>query len=291
MGAIHQREAQSFWQGFKTGVKDDVRAAGYLSTHRGKPFGLATLVALGLVAFAVVVFANDSPLGFVSLAGAIGIFLAMRVLRQRTPAGARRAAEWEALRRFLKDFSRLDEAVSGDLVLYERYLVAAVALGVANELVRGLAVKVPEVVSDPGFATWYLAPSLGDGLGAPGFGRPRGVRLHLRRHHRGLHPAVQQLRGRRRRLLGRWRWRRGRRRVRCQLGPSESYASIPRSTRVGSRCASPSTTTSWRWATASSCTWRPHRRGPIGWCATWSPAPVSTSPGVAVSRDPPARWW
>ena len=104
------------------------------------------------------------------IGAAVVLFLFMRTLLQRTPAGARRAAEWDGLRSFLKDFSRLDEAVSGDMIIYERYLVAAVALGVADELVRGLSLKVPEVVANPGFATWYVASSLGHGLGGSGLG-------------------------------------------------------------------------------------------------------------------------
>ena len=106
-----------------------------------------------------------SALGVVSIAAALVMIPFMRVLRQRTPVGARRAAEWDGLKRFLSDFSRLDEAVPGDMVIYERYLVAAVALGVADQLVEGLTVKVPQVVNDPTFATWYVASSFGSGPG------------------------------------------------------------------------------------------------------------------------------
>ena len=92
---------------------------------------------VALIGFAVLLFSYGSALGVVPIVAALVLFLFMRTLLQRTPAGARRAAEWDGLRTFLKDFSRLDEAVSGDLIIYERYLVAAVALGVADELVRG----------------------------------------------------------------------------------------------------------------------------------------------------------
>jgi uncharacterized membrane protein len=161
----NQSEAQSFWTSFRHGIKQEVKDAGYLSQHRALPFLLAFGVVLGLAGFGVLVFAAGSALGFVPVGAAVGVILFMRVLRQRTLAGARRAAEWDGLKRFLGDFSRLDEAVAGDLILYERYLVAAVALGVADELVKGLAVKVPQVVNDPGFATWYVASSFGSGPG------------------------------------------------------------------------------------------------------------------------------
>ena len=161
----NQSTAQSFWTSFRQGIKTDVKSAGYLSQHRAMPLLLAVGVVLGLGGFGAIVLAAGSLLGIVAIAAAVIVGLFIRVLRQRTITGARRAAEWAGLKRFLTDFSRLDEAVSGDMILYERYLVAAVALGVADELVKGLAVKVPQVVNDPAFATWYVASSLGSGPG------------------------------------------------------------------------------------------------------------------------------
>jgi uncharacterized membrane protein len=86
-------------------------------------------------------------------------------LRQRTKLGADRAAQWEGVEHFLRDFSELEDAPSGHLVLWERYLVYAVALGVSEELVRGLALRVPEVAESMHSARWYHP--LPDG-GAPG---------------------------------------------------------------------------------------------------------------------------
>jgi len=164
----NQREAQSFWRGFKASVKDEVEQKGYLAGHRLPPFLAAFGVIVALITFAVAMFSTGTMFGLVPMGAAFALFFFMRTLLQRTPAGARRAAEWDGLRNFLKDFSRLDEAVSGDMILYERYLVAAVALGVADELVSGLALKVPEVVSNPGFATWYVASSFDHGFAGGG---------------------------------------------------------------------------------------------------------------------------
>jgi len=164
----NQREAQSFWRGFKASVKDEVEQKGYLAGHRLPPFLAAFGVIVALITFAVAMFSTGTMFGLVPIGAAFALFFFMRTLLQRTPAGARRAAEWDGLRNFLKDFSRLDEAVSGDMILYERYLVAAVALGVADELVSGLALKVPEVVSNPGFATWYVASSFDHGFAGGG---------------------------------------------------------------------------------------------------------------------------
>jgi uncharacterized membrane protein len=64
-------------------------------------------------------------------------------------------AQLEALRRWLKDFTRLNEAVPRDVVLWNRLLVMAVVLGVADEVIKQLKVAVPELMSDPAFMPTY----------------------------------------------------------------------------------------------------------------------------------------
>ena len=88
------------------------------------------------------------------------------LLRRHTDRGARRAAEVAGLRAFLRDFSLVDDVPVGHLVLYERYLVYAVALGVADRLIAALRMRFPEL-ADPnqGFATWYVTSSM---YGSPG---------------------------------------------------------------------------------------------------------------------------
>ena len=81
--------------------------------------------------------------------------------------GARKHAEVAGLRAFLRDFSLVSDVPVGHLALYERYLVYAVALGVADKLVEGLRIRFPQL-ADPqsGFAPWYVSSS-GWGTGGP----------------------------------------------------------------------------------------------------------------------------
>lgn len=99
----------------------------------------------------------DSGVGWFGVGAAVGLFgLGATVLRNRSQAGAEAAAKAEGLKKYLQDFSRLSEAPIGHLILWERFLVFAVAFGVSAELVRGLAAKLPQVMSDPNFGLWYL---------------------------------------------------------------------------------------------------------------------------------------
>ena len=98
-------------------------------------------------------------------------------LRRRTIAGAQRVAEWKAFRRHLEDFSDLEDAPVGHLILWERYLVYAVALGVTARVARALAARIPPEQAST-FAPWFHGhhgPGALDSIGslsgfADGFG-------------------------------------------------------------------------------------------------------------------------
>lgn len=74
------------------------------------------------------------------------------------------------LRRWLKDFTRLKEAVPQDVALWNELLVMAVALGVAKEAMRQLRMAAPEMIESEGMAPavmWVgddFTPGVGDGF-------------------------------------------------------------------------------------------------------------------------------
>jgi uncharacterized membrane protein len=162
----HRTDAANWLESFKTQVTKVYEAKGYQETGRALPWLLYLLVVLGVGGFGVVAFVNDAWFaGGAAVGTAIVILVNIVLLRRRTDAGAQRHAEWEGLKRFLKDFSQLQDAPSGHMALYERYLVAAVALGVSDELIEALRVKIPEVADDPNFASWYVGSRVA-GVGA-----------------------------------------------------------------------------------------------------------------------------
>jgi len=74
----------------------------------------------------------------------LGWIVALRSMTPRVPPDLReRVARWGAFRRFLRDFSSLPEAPALAVVIWERYLVYASALGVAEEVERQIADLVP----------------------------------------------------------------------------------------------------------------------------------------------------
>jgi len=88
-----------------------------------------------------------------------------RTIKRRSQEAAELHAQYAALERYLKDFGRLQEKPPDAVVLWEQFLVYAVVFGIADEVVKAMTVKVPDVIDDPGFRTgyfiWFASP--GDG--------------------------------------------------------------------------------------------------------------------------------
>lgn len=65
--------------------------------------------------------------------------------------GAELKAKLKALRRWLLDFTRLREAIPTDVVLWNRLLVMATVLGVAEQVIKQLKVYAPQILEDTDF--------------------------------------------------------------------------------------------------------------------------------------------
>lgn len=147
----------------------------YQSTVKGKleerefiaSDGTIAMVA-GLVLGIIIIFGilgslfytdfADANVGaaMVSIPVTIVGFVLSCTFRRYTPEGAEVAARCKALKHWLEDFTRLKEAVPGDLVLWNKLLVMGVALGVSKEVLRQLAEAVPpEVREADGFYDNY----------------------------------------------------------------------------------------------------------------------------------------
>ena len=97
------------------------------------------------------------------------VFVA-RAIKRRSQEAAELYAQYAALERFLKDFGRLQEKPPEAVALWEQFLVYAVTFGIADQVVKDMAIKIPEVVDDPAFRTsyyvWFAVPGDGGGLSA-----------------------------------------------------------------------------------------------------------------------------
>ncbi len=164
----HQSESLARWNSFKADASTSLRNQKYINGRRSKPFllniGAAILVALaGIGALGLQLWV----VGGVALGWAAIQIALTPLLRQRSPEGQQRFLEWTGVRNYLRDFSQLADAPVGHLILWERYLVYAAALGVSDQLAQGLATRIP-AEEQANFAPWYVGMHSGAGYSSIG---------------------------------------------------------------------------------------------------------------------------
>ena len=68
--------------------------------------------------------------------------------RTLTQKGVNEQEKWKALKRYMENFSLLNEREVPELVLWEKYLVYATAFGIADKVLRQLKIKYPELMDE-----------------------------------------------------------------------------------------------------------------------------------------------
>lgn len=132
--------------------------------------GLAICLGIALIIFTldqgidnIVALVCGGALAFAGLVSVISAFGYDKI----NPEGIEVRAKLEALKRWFKDFTRLKEAVPHDVILWNRLLVMAVALGVSEEVIKQLEIEAPEVLSDPDMRGYYYWYYMGGPMGSP----------------------------------------------------------------------------------------------------------------------------
>jgi len=87
-----------------------------------------------------------------------------KLWRRRTPAAQEEAQRWEAFRRYLHDFPRLEDAPAATLGLWESYLVYGIAFGIAEQVLKGAHLYMPPELQKESSVYWISSsPDLGSG--------------------------------------------------------------------------------------------------------------------------------
>jgi uncharacterized membrane protein len=134
--------------------------------------GVAALIAAGF--FVLTNSTSDTPgmgafpiflLGG-AIFGAVVLFILLsfrRVRTKRTKDGALEAERWMAFRRYLRDFSRLEEAPAISLTLWEQFLVYGISLGVAEQVLEQARLHAPVELEQTSSLFWYGNNGYGGG--------------------------------------------------------------------------------------------------------------------------------
>lgn len=95
---------------------------------------------IGFNTLTKVIMLITSILGVVSIAKKIGILRKINVFTQK---GINEIEEWKGLKKYMEDFSLLNEREVPDIVIWEKFLVYATALGIAEKVIKQLKMVYP----------------------------------------------------------------------------------------------------------------------------------------------------
>ena len=137
------------YDSFKTKVEADIERRNLVAS-KGTGAMVATCVVAGLVmVFGIfqLIYTDLNDVNFIAFCISMLLLCAAVVIgctfRRLTQEGAELKNKCRALKKWLEDFTRLGEAVPSDLILWNKLMVMAVALGVSKETLRQLADAVP----------------------------------------------------------------------------------------------------------------------------------------------------
>ena len=141
-----------------------MKQRGFIETGRAKVWltAVGIVVGLGGTGIALIKASIDqrghttSWWGGLCLITAAGLGLLLPTLRKRTDVGTEHNAQAKSLKKYLEDFSNLKDAPVESLIIWERFLVYGVALGVASHVMNGLSIRMPTMANNPGFAPWWI---------------------------------------------------------------------------------------------------------------------------------------
>lgn len=117
-----------------------------------KYVGKATIyIVLGIICMSI------APIiGILLIINAIPYFIMTNKTRQLTDKGLEEKAKWVGLKRYMEDFSLLNEKEVPDLKLWEKYLVFATAFGIADKVLKQLKIRYPELQNIDGYDYAYM---------------------------------------------------------------------------------------------------------------------------------------
>ena len=138
-------------RGFYVDTRGGFRALGYPVCILGFVVGLASMFGAMVLDMFPFFFVGFATLTIGMIIGGI----ATTKMQPLSDEAIELKAKLEALKRWLCDFTLLKEAVPRDVILWNRLLVMAVALGVADEVIEQLRTVAPEILDDPGFYCGY----------------------------------------------------------------------------------------------------------------------------------------
>jgi uncharacterized membrane protein len=146
-----KKQGQKFYDFWKTWTAGVIAASEEHSffERRGKLLGIAVAggVALFILGLVLIVI-GAGVLGAAFIIAGVLFFTLPLTFKRRSLSGEEDFVRWQAFRRFLLHFSEMHRSEIPALVVWEYYLVYAVTLGVAKQVIEQLELVFPDKAED-----------------------------------------------------------------------------------------------------------------------------------------------
>jgi len=159
----NKRTFAEFWKTWQEKAKQEAEKHDFFD-HSVGPMKTRYVIG-GMLLFALGiggVFLEWIIIGVALIATGVLLFIGSLSIGRRSHQGSEDMARWRAFRRFLLHFSNMDKNEIPSLILWEHYLVYAVSLGIAKEVIKQLQIVFPNLEQD-GYRLgrgWYYGAAL-----------------------------------------------------------------------------------------------------------------------------------
>lgn len=110
-------------------------------------------IIFGLMALSII---KNPILTILLCINCIPHFIIASKINPLTTKGLEEKAKWVGLKKYMEDFSLLNEKEVPDLKLWEKYLVFATAFGIADKVLKQLKIRYPELQNMDGYDYAYM---------------------------------------------------------------------------------------------------------------------------------------
>lgn len=143
----HPEKFAAFWKEWLDDVRKAAAEHGFFAEAENKRALAFLLPAVGLIIVAVAAASLEMfwTAGMAFFSGIAVIIMVVVSAARMSEYGYEQYTKWIAFRRYLKEFSRVDQVRLGALGLWEEYLPYAVTLGVADQMLNQLEIGFPSL--------------------------------------------------------------------------------------------------------------------------------------------------
>jgi len=133
-----------FWSRWTLGIIDKCEEYNFFDNN-GKMLLSTVFGGIALSALGFIMAMRIGAIGWATFIAGLIVLIVPLFFKRRSVTGQEDYVRWEAFKRFLEHFSEMERHEIPSLIIWEHYLVYAVTLGVAKEVIKQLEVVFPNL--------------------------------------------------------------------------------------------------------------------------------------------------